>query len=215
VYRLRDEKSGQKPERGAAGRHEGDIRTVHKANEPRPYHPVHLYSRYFWPHLTRAYLSLSLSLLLPSGFLERSSTRPALHRISISRFPPYHPVTSSPSFSPGTFSQSCLLCVGARVCVARSSDSILRAVPTPLSRSPHADTCTGEKEWRETSAARNGESRHPSTANPSFLPKVIGRAVSPPRRVASKRATRTKARSTWTKDRPLLSLARSRARYNV
>lgn len=52
-----------------------------------------------------------------------------------------------------------------------------RIHPLLLRYPAHSPTRTREKEWREMTVARDGKSRYPSTANPSFLSEVIGCAA--------------------------------------
>lgn len=171
--------------------------------EPRSYRSlVHLYSRPFWLYLANIIFSpyvlsvsrslvviFSLSLLCMSNlyfvylsfssltflrFLERSFAgspgRSSCHSIAsaslFSALSPQLHLHSLDAASLHPFSW----------CVAASLPLPHPSAPTPLSR-PLSNARTREKEWREMTVARDGKSRYPSTANPSFLSEVIGCAA--------------------------------------
>lgn len=139
--------------------------------------------------------------LLPSGFLGEITCRlarslvPPLHRISISVFHSIAPSHLRSLPDAAAASPSVLVVC---VCVCCGLSPPLRIRPRRLSHPParRSPTCTREKEWRETSVARDGKSRHPSTANPSFLSgksSVARRGESPSAHGArSERAARIK-----------------------
>lgn len=77
---LRQAKAKRSGIGGVTGRYERDTQTVHKANEPRSYRPVHLYSRHFWLYLARIIL-LVVSLSPFLMYLRRYSSPPLNERL--------------------------------------------------------------------------------------------------------------------------------------